>query len=148
MTLFKGKQTKYIHTRDITVDDVRAVFLPKTFHETYRYLGNLPWKEDEVYFDAILPLVLLMDYEAKPWWCPRWVLRFLHLFGSDNSVVRVRHRTLHNLHTRLTKGTFLIDWKTKWQWYDLRLSVAGSERVMNLADDIERRFFDRYTEKP
>jgi hypothetical protein len=88
-----------------------------------------------------------MEYEAKPWWCPRWFLRYLFLFGSDNSMVRVRNRRLHNLLAKLTKGTFMFDWKTKWEWYDLRISVAGSERVMNLADDIERSFYDRYSKE-
>jgi hypothetical protein len=41
----------------------------------------------------------------------------------------------------------MFDWKTKWEWYDLRISVAGSERVMNLADDIERSFYDRYSKE-
>lgn len=147
MILFKRKQRRFVTLRDIYLDDVRAVFFPRTFHEKYRYLGNIPWKEDGVYFDAILPLILLMEYEAKPWWCPRWFLRYLFLFGSDNSMVRVRNSRLHNLLAKLTKGTFMFDWKTKWEWYDLRISVAGSERVMNLADDIERCFYDRYSKE-
>lgn len=144
MILFKGKKYKNIHTRDITLKDIRAVFFPKNFWEKYTYLGVIPYNEQGKYFDAMLPLILLMDYEAKPWWCPRWFLRFLHLFGSDNSVIRVRNYTLHNLEKKITKGTFMYDWKTKWSENDLRLYVAGSERVMNLADDIEKSFYERY----
>ncbi len=84
-----------------------------------------------------------MDYKAKPKWCPRWVLRFLFLFGSDNSIVRVRNRSLHNLEKRLTRGIMLVDYKTKWSWYDLRISVYGTEQMQDLADAIEDRFYNR-----
>ena len=146
MKLFRGKKYKYIHTRDIYLDDIRAVFFPKNFWEKYRYLGIVPYKEEGRIFDALLPLVLLMDYDSKPWWCPRWFLRFLHLFGNDNSVVKVRNWKLHRLFTKLTKNNRLLDYKTKWSDNDLRIHAYGSERVMNLADDIERGFYNRYKE--
>ena len=144
MKLFRGKKYKYIHTRDIYLDDIRAVFFPKNFWEKYRYLGSVPYKEEGRIFDALLPLVLLMDYESKPWWCPRWFLRFLHLFGNDNSVVKVRNWKLHRLFTKITKGNRLVDYKTKWSDNDLRIHVYGSKRAMDLADDIERGFYNRY----
>jgi hypothetical protein len=141
MKIFKGKKHKYIHTRDITLDDLRAVFFPKDFHEKYQYLGSVPWNEEGAIFKAMEPLVIFMDYKAKPKYCPRWFLRFLHLFGSDNSIVRVRNRTLHNLEKRLTKGIQLTDYKTKWEHYDLRISVYGTEQMQNLADAIEHKFY-------
>lgn len=146
MKLLKGKKYKYVHLRDIYLDDVRAVFFPKNFWEKYRYLGSVPYQEKGRIFDALLPLVLLMEYEAKPWWCPRWFLRFLHLFGSDNSVVRVRNWKLHQLFRKITKETLLVDYKTKWSDNDLRLTVYGSKRVGDLAADIERGFYNRYKE--
>jgi hypothetical protein len=82
-----------------------------------------------------------MDYEAKPKWCPRWFLRFLHLFGSDNSIVRVRNRFLHDLGRRLTKGIIMWDYKTKWADYDLRISISGPKHLQNLADGIESYFY-------
>ena len=84
MIIFKGKKYKFITTMDITLDHIRAVFFPKLFHEKYKYLGSVPWSEDGDIFKAMEPLVVFMDYKAKPWWCPRFVLRFLHLFGDDN----------------------------------------------------------------
>jgi len=84
-----------------------------------------------------------MDYEAKPKWCPRWFLRFLHVFGSDRSVVRVRNRTLSNLHRKLTRGIQFWDWKTKWESYDLRISIHAPEHIQDLANDIERGFYSR-----
>ena len=143
MKIFKGKKYKFIHTQDIFLDDLRPVFFPRNFYEKYRYLGSVPYNENGAVFKAILPLVLTMDYYAKPKWWPRWVLRFLHLFGNDNSIVRVRNYPLHNLHLKLTKGIFFVDYKTKWHDYDLRISIHAPEQIQNLADDIEHRFYTR-----
>jgi len=142
MILFKGKKYKYIHTRDIILDDVRAVFFPKNFCEKYRYLGSVPYRESGKIFKAMEPLVIFMDHKSKPWWCPRWFLRFLHLFGDDNSIVRVRNRSLSNLKRKITKGVMLWDYKTKWEWYDLRISIAGTEQMQDLADSIEEKFYN------
>jgi hypothetical protein len=143
LLFWKGRKKGIIHTRDISLDDLRAVFFPKDFYEKYRYLGSVPWNEEGAIFKAMEPLVIFMDYKAKPKWCPRWVLRFLRLFGSDNSIVRVRNRTLHNLERRLTKGIQLTDYKTKWYDYDLRISVYGTDQMQDLADSIEYKFFNK-----
>jgi hypothetical protein len=65
------------------------------------------------------------------------------VFGNDRSIVRVRNHKLHNLHRKLTKGIRLNDYKTKWQWYDLRISISAPEYLQNLADDIESGFYNR-----
>jgi hypothetical protein len=119
------------------------VFFPKNFHEKYQYLGSIPWKDEGDIFKAMEPLVIFMDHKAKPKWCPRWVLRFLHLFGSDNSIVRVRNWKLHNLSRKLTKGFLITDYKTKWYDYDLRISIYGTEQMQDLADSIEERFYNK-----
>ena len=90
---------------------------------------------------TLRPLVLAMDYEAKPFWCPRWFLRFLHVFGNDKSIVRVRNRRLHNLHQRLTKGITFYDWKTKWTDYDLRISIVAPKHLQDLAGWIEHGYY-------
>jgi len=143
LVFWKGRSKGMIHTRDITLDDLRAVFFPKNFHEKYQYLGCVPWHEKGDIFKAMEPLIIFMDYKAKPKWCPRWFLRFLHLFGSDNSIVRVRNWTLHNLKRKLTKGIQLTDYKTKWYDYDLRISVYGTDQMQNLSDAIEWKFFNK-----
>lgn len=140
---WKGRKKGMIHTMDIRLKDIRAVFFPMNFGEKYRYLGTSVWREDSEYYKALFPLVLALDYEAKLKWCPRWFLRFLHLFGSDNSIVRVRNRRLHNLEKRLTKGIMLVDWKTKWSDYDLRISVYAPEHINELTRAIEQRFYSR-----
>ena len=141
LPFWKGRKKGMIHTRDIEWDDIRAIFFPKNFHEKYQYLGSVPWREEGSIFKAMEPLVIYMDAKAKPKWCPRWVLRFLHLFGSDNSIVRVRNRTLHNLSKRLTKGFLIWDYKTKWSEYDLRISISGTVEMNWIADAIELKFY-------
>lgn len=141
LPFWKGRKKGIIHTMDIKWDHIRAVFFPKSFHEKYHYLGSIPWKEDSELFLALEPLVIFLDYKAKPWWCPRWILRFLHLFGNDNSIVRVRNRTLANLSDKLTRGIMMVDYKTKWTWYDLRISVYADNQTNWLADAIEDKFY-------
>ncbi len=139
---WKGRSKGMIYTRSIKLDDFRYIFFPKGF-EKYGYLGTYLYNEDGAYFNALYPLVLAMDYEAKPKFCPRWFLRFLHVFGSDRSIVRVRNWTLHDLLRKLTKGIGFIDWKTKWEHYDLRISIHGPKHLQDLVDDIEHGFYSR-----
>lgn len=146
MFLFwEGRKKGMIYTRDITLNDFRYIFFPKDFSEKYGYLGSVP---DYKYYDqAMVALVLAMDYEAKPKLCPRWFLRFLHVFGSDKSIVRVRNWTLHNLLRKLTKGIAFIDYKTKWSHYDLRISIHAPKHLQDLADDIEHGYYSRGKQK-
>ena len=139
---WKGRSKGMIYTRDIELDDFRYIFFPKGF-EKYGYLGTHLWNEDGDYFKALYPLVLAMDHEAKPKMCPRWFLRFLHVFGSDRSIVRVRNWTLHELLRKLTKGIAFVDWKAKWSHYDLRISIHAPKHLQDLADDIEQGFYSR-----
>jgi hypothetical protein len=143
---WKGRSKGRVYTRDIELDDFRYIFFPKGF-EKYGYLGTQIWGEDGSYFKALYPLVLALDYEAKPKLCPRWFLRFLHVFGSDKSIVRVRNWTLHDLLRKLTKGIAFVDWKTKWNENDLRISIHGPKHLQDLADDIEHGFYSRGTQK-
>jgi hypothetical protein len=138
---WKGRKKGMVHTRDLRWDDIRAIFFPKDFYEKYHYLGSVPYRETGDVFKAVYPLVLAMDFEARPKWCPRWFLRFLHLFGSDNSIVRVRNRFLHDLSRKLTKGILIWDYKTKWSDYDLRISISAPSHLNELSRGIEERFF-------
>jgi len=143
LLFWKGRKKGMIHTRDITLDDIRSVFFPKNFYEKYHYLGSVPWNEEGEIFKAMEPLIVFMDYKAKPKWCPRWFLRFLHLFGSDNSIVRVRNRVLHDFLMYLTGRYIIFDYKTKWHYYDLRISISGDTQMWNLATSIEDRFYEQ-----
>ena len=143
LVFWKGRKKGIIHTRNIEWEDIRYIFAPKNFNEKYGYLGCVPYDENSKIFKVMLPLVLAMDYEAKPKWCPRWFLRFLDVFGNDRSIVRVRNHKLHNLYNKLTRGIRINDYKTKWYWYDLRISITAPDYLQNLADDIEDRFYNR-----
>jgi hypothetical protein len=142
MLFWRGRKKGMIRTKNITWDDIRAVFFPKNFYEKYHYLGSVPYNELGPIFEAMEPLVIFMDHKAKPKWCPRWFLRFLHLFGNDNSIVRVRNRFLSNLKYKITGHIAVMDYKTKWQVYDLRISVVGNRQVQNLANAIESRYYE------
>jgi len=149
VVIFKGKKAKSgpVHTRNIVLDDFREIFFPKDFNEKYGYLGSVPWNECGDIFKAMEPLVIFMDHKAKPWWCPRWFLRLLHLFGSDKSIVRVRNRRLHDLQNRITKGYTIWDYKTKWSNYDLRISISGNKQMQSLSSAIQSQFYkDGYQE--
>ena len=146
MLFWKGRNKGMVYTRNLEWDDLRFIFFPKGF-ERYGYLGTQIWDEDGDYFKALYPLVLALDYEAKPKWCPRWFLRFLEVFGNDKSIVRVRNRKLHNLLNKLTKGIAFIDWKTKWESYDLRISIHAPQHIQDLAEWIERGFYNEGRQK-
>lgn len=139
---WKGRNKGYITTRNLEWGDIRYIFFPSKL-EKYGYMSITFYREDSEFTKALMPLVLAMDYEAKPFWCPRWFLRFLHVFGNDKSVVRVRNRRLHDLHRKLTKGIGFWDWKTKWYDYDLRISISAPKHLQDLADDIEHGFYSR-----
>jgi hypothetical protein len=142
---WKGRKMKYITTRNLEWSDIQYIFFP-TKWDKYGYL-NITFYKDSEFNKILLPLVLAMDYEAKPWWCPRWFLRFLHVFGNDKSLVRVRNRRLHELHRKLTKGILFWDWKTKWSHYDLRISISAPEHLQNLAGWIEDGFYSNGRQK-
>lgn len=143
LLFWRGRKKGMIYTRNIQLDDIREIFFPQSFEEKYGYLGSVPYNENSELFKAMYPLILAMDYEARPKGCPRWFLRFLHTFGSDKSVVRVRNFRLHNLEKKLTKGIFIWDYKTKWSHYDLRITLSAPKHLQELADDIERGFYKR-----
>ena len=148
LLFWKGRPSRngLVHTRDLEWSDFRYIFFPKGFEEKYGYLGTAIWEESS-FFKYMYPLVLAMDYEAKPKWCPRWFLRFLHVFGDDKSVVRVRNRYLSDLHGKLTKNIQFWDWKTKWSDYDLRISISGPKHLQDLADAIETKVYQNGREE-
>jgi len=135
-------KNKKVVLRKITINDVRAVFFPKDFFEKYKYLGSVPYSKSDL-FEALEPLVLFMDHKGKPWWCPRWFLRFLHLFGNDNSIVRLRNMKLSRLKDKITGGLLIWDYKTKWTDYDLRISIGGTEQMHDLAQAIEGHYYNK-----
>ena len=142
LLFWKGRRAMVgpVYTRNLMWSDLQFIFFPKGFEDKYGYLGATI-DQNSYYFKYLYPLILALDYEARPKWCPRWFLRFLHVFGDDMSIVRVRYRSLYKLKQRLTKGIMFTDWKTKWSDYDLRISISAPKHLQDLADAIENKLY-------
>lgn len=109
--------------RPIKFLDVWACFFPKDEWEYYRYLGYVSflYSEGTEEYKLMKELVKFIEKAAKPYWCPRFVLRLLHLYGNDNSIVRCRSQILSRWHRKLLGGIFVTDMKTKWDYHDVRV---------------------------
>lgn len=151
IVISKGKKAKFgpVHTIDITVRHVLKCMFPKRGDE-YRYLGyawyNINKLGSLTVEDRLLRIFFKhVDMVARPWWCPRFVLRLLHLFGSDDSIVRVRNRKLHNLELRLTKGISITD--TKWKYDSFRIYGNFTSELDQLAADTCKKIETEYEKK-
>lgn len=85
-------------------------------YNRWRYMGyayNL-FKEGTEGYEYIDAFFRYVDLKMRPWWCPKTVLRLLHLLGNDNSIIRVRWWWAHSLYRKITKGIFITDVKTKF----------------------------------
>ncbi len=140
---WRGRKKGIAHTRNLKWSDLQEIFFPKDFYEKYCYLGAIPYNTSGEFFDAMKPLILVMDAEARPEWCPRCFLRFLHVFGNDKSIVRVRNRFWYKLHKMITKGITFWDYKTKWTHYDLRISISAPKYIQDLANTIEKAYYKK-----
>ena len=148
IVISKGKPAPSgpVHTMDITVGHVLKCVFPERGNE-YDYLGYAWYNINK---DGTLSATnrLLrgffkqVDKVARPWWCPRFVLRLLHLFGSDNSIVRVRNWKLHNLERRLTKGIAITD--TKWKYDSFRIYGNFTKELDQLAADTCSKIENEY----
>src|SRR5690606_29401014 len=123
--LFKEKEQKFITANNITIDDIRAVFFPKNIFEKYIYLGHI-YSINKC--DLRYALLICADYEAKPWWCPRWFIRLLFLLATGNSTVKIRNHKLHRLYKKLTKYVYIYSLKFSYTTN----SVAGPEYLEDL----------------
>lgn len=125
----KGKKAQVgpVHTMDITLNHIWKCFFPKKGYE-FRYLGYAYYYEKE---NIIKNFLKQVDKVAKPWWCPRFIMRLLHLFGDDNSIVRCRNHKLSRLHYRLRKGITITD--MKWKYESFRIYGSFTDDLHTLA---------------
>ena len=151
IVISKGKPAPSgrVHTMDITVGHVLKCVFPERGNE-YDYLGyawyNINKDGTLNAEDRLLRgFFKQVDKVARPWWCPRFVLRLLHLFGSDNSIVRVRNWKLHNLELRLTKGISITD--TKWKYDSFRIYGNFTAELDQLAADTCNKIENEYEKK-
>ena len=151
IVISKGKPAPSgrVHSMDITVGHVLKCVFPERGFE-YDYLGYAWYNINK---DGTLNaenrllrgFFKQVDKVARPWWCPRFVLRLLHLFGSDNSIVRVRNWKLHNLELRLTKGISITD--TKWKYDSFRIYGNFTAELDQLAADTCNKIENEYEKK-
>lgn len=133
----KGKPTFKVMLNSIKVGDVIECFFPKIGSE-YDYLGYATYTytvgSKFLYPEEALlrEFFKAVDKAARPWWCPRFVLRLLDLFGNDGSLVRSRNLFLSKIFYRLTKGIRVTD--TKWKYDTFRIYGNFTEELQILAN--------------
>ena len=122
------------------LDKFKRIFFPKNFYEEYIYLGNIPNPEHckSDLFEMLKPLIVYMDYIAKPYWVPRWFLRAISILRLNNNDI------IYNFVYELTNGVHFLDYKFKYYDYDLRMTVIGPISIRDLADSIESRYFNTH----
>lgn len=115
----------------------------------YRYLGYtcIPYSKGSEEYKVILDFLKFVDKNIRPTYIPRFVLRLLHLFGNDNSIVRVRNRFLHKLHNKILKGVFITDIKTKWYDYDIRIYGYFPDFIQDEIDKVEDKIYEIYKKR-
>jgi hypothetical protein len=130
-----GSTAFKVTLQHITIGDVLECFFPIPGSE-YSYLGYAtyvytPWGRgpDERLLRDFFKEV---DRVARPWWCPKFVLRLLDLFGNDGSLVRIRNHFLAGVFYRLTKGIRVTD--TKWKYDTFRIYGNFTEDLQTLAN--------------
>ena len=129
--------------RNITYKDIWACFFPKDEWEYYMYLGYVSflYRQGTKEYELIKNLVKFIEKEAKPFWCPRFVLRLLHLYGNDNSIVRCRSQRLSSWHRKLLGGIFITDMKTKWDSWDIRVYGSFTKEINNKIYETEEKIY-------
>ena len=151
IVLFKGWKAKSgpVHTIDITVSHIINCFFPQKGDE-YSYLGYAYYyvKEDGrlTYSNQLeLDFFKAVDKVARPWWCPKFILRLTHLFGNDNSIIRMRNSNIANLHTKITKGIMITD--IKWKYDSFRIYGYFTKELDELAKELCNKMEDYYNDK-
>lgn len=114
---FGSMSTKYEKYKfpPVAFRDILNCFSNNREHK-YHYLG-ISWnifKEGTDLYDYVEDFISFVAKKAKPWWCPIFVLNLLHLFASDNSIVRCRDIHLSSVLKYFTGGLLITDIKIKY----------------------------------
>jgi len=135
--------------QDITLYKVFRCFFP-TRHEKHHYLGITwnPYDENSHMYNVIEEFIVYVDSIARPERCPKFFLRLLHLFGNDNSICRVRNRYLSDLHHHILNNIMIMDIKTKWDEYDIRIYGHFPDNIHKRIEEIEDEFYQLSTKDP
>ena len=111
-------------------------FFPNPSYQ-WGYLGYAYWNIGSSNYPIVEEFFKGIDKTVRPWWCPKWFLRLLHLYGNDNSIVRVRYRWIHNLYRGMTKGIFITD--MKWKYESFRIYGYFTDELEEAAEECCRR---------
>ena len=111
--------------------EILNCFFPKKGLE-YIYLGYAFWSPESKEYPYILDFYKAVDKVARPWWCPKFILRLTYLLGNDNSIVRVRNRKISDIHTKITKGIMITD--LKWKYESFRIYGRFTDELYELAN--------------
>lgn len=142
------KQTKKTHFEKIKFKQVWRCFIPDRDNK-YQYLGITwnPYSKGTIEYSTIEQFIVDVDKFARPKYFPKFILRLLHLFGNDNSIVRLRNRRFSEWSRKILKGIMITDIKTKWDEYDIRIYGYFPYELDKKIEDIETLFEQLSTEK-
>jgi len=104
----------------------------------YHYLGiswNIFHEKTDLY-NYLEDFIKFVDIKAKPWWCPRFILNLLHLYGDDNSIVRCRNQHISYVKRVLTKGICINDIKVKYG--TLRVYGLFTQEIYDKLSEVEK----------
>lgn len=143
----------------IICDEIRGnmiYFYPITLYDVVqcfdknnrKFLG-ITWnifKEGSEKHDLLNHLLDEIEERVKPWWCPKWILNLLHLFGNGNSPFKVRRWYLYRIHNWITGKTTITDIKTKFDtmriygYFDQSLSYRVQAYENLLTEKIQEEY--------
>lgn len=119
--------------------DIKNCFFPEY---NYQYLGYVYWGENYPEYELLQEFLAKVDKFTRPLWCPKFILNLTHLFGNDNSIVRVRNWTIHRLHNWITGGIMVTD--LKWKFGTFRIYGYFPDELDKIAEEycelIEEKF--------
>lgn len=133
----REKMKKKYHNK-LNLKTLWATVFP-THYNRWKYMGygfNI-FDEGTEGYEYIEAFFRYVDSKLRPRWCPKTLLRLLHLIGNDNSIVRVRWWWAHNLHKKITNGIMITDVKSKWG--TLRVYGYFTDEIYTALDDLEKK---------
>lgn len=118
-------------------DLLQKIFNPHKEKE-FVYLGYsyIPYHpiEDKKYYDIIRGMQIEIDRKLRPFWIPKWVMRWLYYLGHK-TVFHVKRRWASNLLRKILKYNWITDIKTKWDITDIRIYGMFTDEIEKIVDD-------------
>jgi hypothetical protein len=109
--------------------------------DKYSYLGvywNI-FNEGTDNYNILDKFIKDVDKIVKPKYIPRWFLNLLHLWGNDNSIIKVRNRRISQYKDKLTKSILITDIKIKYG--TIRIYGYFPQSIEDLITEVEELKF-------